>query len=232
MIRTNRYGQPVGEPLTGWEPARSPHAEVLQGRYCRLERLDPDRHAGHLYSAYAAAPDAADWTYMSVGPFDSPEAYRAWAVAAAAVSDPRHYAVVDPVSRCALGTLSLMRPDPGNGSIEVGWVMFSRSLQRTPASTEAQYLLIRHVFDDLGYRRYEWKCDGLNQASRRAALRLGFRYEGTFRDHMIYKGRNRDTAWFSLTRTDWSRARGAFEEWLEPSNFDAEGRQHIPLRII
>lgn len=228
MTRSNRYGQPIGDPLPQWEPARLPQAEALPGRYCRLERLDPHRHAAQLHSAYAAAPDASDWTYMSQGPFDSPQAYRHWADEAAASRDPRHYAVL--CSGLARGTLSLMRADPTNGGIEVGSVMFSRALQRTPASTESQYLLMRHVFDDLGYRRYEWKCDSLNEPSRRAAQRLGFRHEGTFRDHVVYKGRSRDTAWFSITGAEWPGIRAEFERWLDPSNFDAAGHQRTRLR--
>jgi RimJ/RimL family protein N-acetyltransferase len=230
MPTTNEYGQRVGDAVPGWARVATPDAETLPGKYCALERLDPDRHADDLYAAYAAAPDARDWTYLQVGPFTTPESYRDWATVAAKSSDPRHYAVIDTASGRALGTLSLMRHDPANGAIEVGWVSFSRALQRTPASTEAQFLLMRDVFDDLGYRRYEWKCDSLNAPSRKAAERLGFTYEGTFRRAAVVRGRNRDTAWFALTDHDWPPVRDALEKWLDPGNFTADGRQIAPLR--
>ncbi|MHA7279778.1 GNAT family N-acetyltransferase [Arthrobacter sp. MDT2-2] len=151
-------------------------------------------------------------------------------MAAAKSRDPRHYAVIDSATGRALGTLSLMRHDPANGVIEVGPVVFSHALQRTPISREAQFLLMRHVFDDLGYRRYEWKCDSLNEPSLKAAERLGFTYEGTFRHAVVHKGRNRDTTWFALTDHDWPPVRDAFQKWLDPANFDADGRQRVPLR--
>ncbi|NKX53024.1 GNAT family N-acetyltransferase [Arthrobacter mobilis] len=230
MTTTNAYGQPLGDPVPDWAPAGLPDAVTVPGRYCTLELLDPDRHAEDLYAAYAAAPDARDWTYLPVGPFPTPRSYRDWAIAAAKTRDPRHYAVIDNATGRALGTLSLMRHDPANGVIEVGYVVFSRALQRTPASTEAQFLLMRYAFDDLGYRRYEWKCDSLNEPSRKAAERLGFTYEGTFRQVVVYKGRNRDTAWYALTDHDWPPVRDAFEKWLDPANFDTDGRQRDPLR--
>ncbi|MFT4163802.1 MAG: GNAT family protein, partial [Microlunatus sp.] len=230
MTTVNEYGQPIGAPVPGWAPVERPSAERIVGRYCTLEHLDPDRHAEDLHAAYAAASDDRDWTYLPYGPFPTPESYRDWATAAAQSPDPRHYAVVDQAAGRALGTLSLMRQDPANGVIEVGNVVFSRSLQRTPISTEAQYLAMRHVFDDLGYRRYEWKCDDLNAPSHKAAQRLGFSYEGTFRQSVVYKGRNRDTAWYALIDQDWPAVRAAFEAWLDPDNFDAAGNQLHPLR--
>lgn len=229
-MTTNEYGQPVGDPVTGWTSVATPDAARLEGRYCTLERLDVDRHADDLHAAYVAAPDDRDWTYLPVGPFPTLASYRDWASGAAETNDPRHYAVVDKTTGRALGTLALMRQDPANGVIEVGFVIFSRALQRTVASSEAQYLLMRYVFDDLGYRRYEWKCDSLNGPSRRAAERLGFTYEGTFRQNVVYKGRNRDTAWFSLTDGEWPHVRAAFEKWLAPGNFDGDGNQLSALR--
>lgn len=229
-MRTNEYGQAVGDPLPGWTPVALPDAVRLPGRYCTLEHLDPEQHADDLYAAYAAAPDARDWTYLPNGPFPTLESLRDWATAAAQGADPRHYAVIDNATGRALGTLSLMRHDPKNGVVEVGHVTFSRALQRTPSSTEAQYLLMRYAFDDLGYRRYEWKCDSLNAPSRKAAERLGFTYEGAFRQAVVYKGRNRDTAWFALTDSDWPPVRDGFEKWLHPTNFDTGGNQLTPLR--
>lgn len=229
MARTNEYGQPVGDPVPDWEGVPLPDAKELTGRYCRLELLNPDKHADDLYDAYSVAPDGREWTYLSVGPFLTRESYRDWVAAAAVKADPRHYAVIDLAIDKAVGTLSLMRHDPANGVIEVGWVTFSQLLQRTPASTEAQYLLMAYVFDTLGYRRYEWKCDSLNAPSRSAALRLGFQFEGTFRNHVVYKGRSRDTMWFSITAPEWPKLKQGFEHWLDPANFDEDGRQFTKL---
>jgi RimJ/RimL family protein N-acetyltransferase len=230
MTTINEFGQPIGYPVPGWASVASPDAVTLPGRYCTLEHLDPDQHAAHLYAAYAAAPDARDWTYLPYGPFPALEAYREWATAASKSRDPRHYAVIDNATHRAVGTMSLMRHDPANGVIEVGNVVFSRALQRTPISTEAQFLFMRYVFDELGYRRYEWKCDNLNEPSRKSAERLGFSYEGTFSQAVVYKGRNRDTAWYAITDQRWPTVRDAFEKWLHPSNFDPDGRQLDPLR--
>lgn len=226
----NEFGQPVGEAVPDWAPVPPPDVDTLAGTYCTLERLDVDRHHDDLYTAYSAAPDARDWTYLPVGPFPTAQSYREWAVAAAESRDPRHYAVIDNTTGRALGTLALMRHDLASGVIEVGFVMFSRALQRTPVSTEAQFLLMRYVFG-LGYRRYEWKCDSLNEPSRRTAERLGFTYEGTFRQAVVYKGRNRDTAWFAMTDSDWPSAQASFDTWLDPANFDSDGCQRQPLRI-
>ncbi|GAA2066807.1 GNAT family N-acetyltransferase [Williamsia deligens] len=228
-MRTNEFGQPVGDDVPGWRSPPAPTGVTLRGTYCTLEPLDAERHADDLFAAYAAAPDGRDWTYLPLGPFATIQEFRAWAVPAAAAQDPFLFAVVDTATGRAVGTLALMRQDPKNGLIEVGYVMFSRALQGTRASTEAQYLLMRHAFE-LGYRRYEWKCDSLNEPSRRAAARLGFTNEGTFRQAVVYKGRTRDTAWFSILDSEWRRIRTAFEAWLAPSNFDDDGRQREPLR--
>lgn len=225
MVRTNEYGQPIGDPVPGWEPTQLPEATQLVGKYCRLELLDADRHADDLYDAYAAAPDGRNWTYLDTGPYSTRESYWEWARAAEVSADPRHYAVIDVASGGAVGTLSLLRHDQAFGVIEVGWVMFSPSLQRTPVSTEAQYLLMAYVFDVLAYRRYEWKCDSLNERSKNAALRLGFSYEGAFRNNVVYKGRNRDTAWYSITAPEWPILKTGFETWLDPENFTSDGRQ-------
>ncbi len=229
---TNDYAQPIGLPLPDWTPRPRPARVTLDGAHCRLEPLDAGRHAAELYAAYAAAPDGRDWTYMPAGPFADAASYLEHARSAAASDDPLHFAVIDAASRRALGTLALLRIDPANGVIEVGWVAFSRALQRTPASTEAQYLLMRYAFDTLGYRRYEWKCDALNAPSRKAALRLGFRFEGTFRQAVVYKGRNRDTAWFAITDRDWPTLAAAFDAWLAPTQRDDRGAQRVPLAAL
>ncbi|WP_327111347.1 GNAT family N-acetyltransferase [Streptomyces sp. NBC_01341] len=228
----NEFGQPIGEPMPGWAPRPLTPGGTLAGRYCRLEALDPARHAQEVFAALRSARDDRDWTYMAVGPFPSEVEFDAWIREAASRTDPRHYAVVDQRSGRAVGTLSLMRQDPANGVIEVGNVMFSPLLKRTTLATEAQVLLMAHAFDDLGYRRYEWKCDSRNAPSRRAAERLGFGYEGTFRQAVVYKGRSRDTAWFSIINGEWPTLRHAFDSWLDPANFDDDGRQRRSLADI
>lgn len=227
---TNEYGQPIGAALPDWVAPVLPNAQVLTGSYCTLERLDADRHAPELFTAYAKAPDGRDWTYMPVGPFTDLTSYKRWAIDAARSVDPRHYAVIDHRTSRAVGTIALLRQNPGYGSIEVGFVAFSPELQRTVAATEAQFLLMQSIFE-LGYRRYEWKCDSLNEPSRKVALRLGFRYEGTFRQAAVYKGRNRDTAWYALVDQDWPQVRQAMQQWLNPNNFDSAGQQRTALWI-
>ncbi|PCE33169.1 GNAT family N-acetyltransferase [Burkholderia ubonensis] len=232
MSTTNAYQQSVGQPLPDWSARPRPQPVTLHGRHCRIEPLDADRHAADLYAAYASAPDGRNWTYLAHGPYTDEASYRAYARTAAESTDPMHFAVIDVASGRAVGTLALMRIDPANGVIEVGSVTFSPALQRTPISTEAQYLLMRHVFDTLGYRRYEWKCDSLNAPSRKAAERLGFRYEGTFRQALVYKGRNRDTAWYSIVDGEWPALAAAFDAWLSPANFDEQGNQRASLAAI
>lgn len=228
--RMNEYGRPVGPDVPGWTPVEAPGPVTLEGRYCRVEPLDAERHAHQLFDEYVDS-DPADWTYMSVGPFSAREEYREWAEGAAASADPRFYAVVDGASGDALGTVSLMRQDLANGVIEIGNIMYSKRVQRTPISTEVQYLLMRYVFDELGNRRYEWKCDSLNAPSRKAAARLGFTYDGTFRQAVVYKGRSRDTAWFAIIDSEWQRIREGFEAWLDPANFDDSGSQRGSLKM-
>lgn len=228
----NDFQQPVGFPLPGWSPRPRPARDVIEGRHCRLEPLDAARHAAQLHAAYVKASDGRNWTYMAVGPFTDEAHYRAHCEQAAASPDPQHYAVIDQRTDRAVGTLSLMRIDPANGVVEVGHVMFSPLLQRTPISTEAQYLLMKYVFADLGYRRYEWKCDSLNTPSRQAAARLGFTFEGIFRQAIVYKGRNRDTAWFSIVDSEWPALKAGFERWLAPTNFDAKGVQRASLTAL
>ena len=227
--RVNAFQQPIGPDVPGWTPRPRPPLTPITGRYCRLEPLSAERHAADLYQAFSQAPDDSDWTYMGVGPFADVAAYRAFAEAAQAGNDPLHHAIIDLQTGRAIGTLALMRIDPANGVIEVGFVSFSRQLKRTRIATEAQFLLMRRAFDELGYRRYEWKCDSLNQPSRRAARRYGFRYEGTFRQLLVYKGRSRDTAWFAIIDSEWPSRRQAYEQWLAAENFDAQGRQRQPL---
>jgi RimJ/RimL family protein N-acetyltransferase len=227
---TNDFGQPVGRPLPDWRPPPAPTREPLDGRYGRLEPLDPARHADGLFAAYAAAPDARGWTYLPYGPFADPGAYREWVAGSAASTDPLFFAVSDPAG-VPVGVVSYLRVAPPAGSIEVGHIHYAPRARRTPVATEAMYLMMRRAFG-LGYRRYEWKCDALNAASREAALRLGLSFEGVFRQATVYKGRSRDTAWYAAVDADWPALRAAFEAWLDPGNFDAAGRQKVRLSSL
>lgn len=222
------YGQEIGEPLAGWTPPPPPPREAIVGRYCRLEPLDAVRHGADLFAAYAAAPDARDWTYLPLERPADVDGLRALVAAQALSRDPLHFAVVDSAGGRAVGMAALMRIDPGNGVIEVGHINFSPALKRTRAGTEAIFLFMRRAFA-LGYRRFEWKCDSLNAPSRRAALRYGFTFEGIFRQAVVTKGRNRDTAWYAIIDRDWPRIAGAFEAWLAPENFDEAGLQRQAL---
>jgi len=230
--RSNEYAQPIGDPILGWASRPTPTGVTLEGTYCRLEPLNAEVHAGDLYAAYRLAPDHRHWTYMPVGPFDNAEDYRRYAEGAASSIDPQHYAVIDRKTSKAAGTLALMRIDPKQGVIEVGSIMFSPLLQQTPTSTEAQFLLMTYVFDELGYRRYEWKCDSLNAPSRKTAERLGFKFEGIFRQAIVYKGRNRDTAWYSIIDEEWPQLKRAFQTWLSAQNFDEQGQQRKSLTDV
>lgn len=227
---TNELGQPVGSPVLNWSPRQRPPARVLRGRWCQLEPLDPLRHSEDLWKANGDDKAGRMWTYLPYGPFPEARSYRAWVEEVAGREDPLFFAIV--VDGRAGGVASLARIDVSAGSIEVGHVAFSPSLQATTAATEAMFLLMAEVFDELGYRRYEWKCDALNAASRRAASRLGFVYEGTFRQAVVVKGRNRDTAWFSVIDTEWPRLRAAYQRWLSPDNFDPDGRQRLALSTL
>ncbi len=223
----NELGQPIGAPLTIALPRPRPPRTPMQGRWCAVVPLDPDAHAAALYAAYAADREGRIWTYLPTGPFADLAAYRAWMDQTCLTDDPLFHTIL--VDGQPLGVASLMRIDPAHGVIEVGHINFSPALSQTRAATEAMFLMMSRAFDELGYRRYEWKCDALNAPSRRAALRLGFTYEGTFRQATTYKGRNRDTAWFAITDGDWPRLKAGFQAWLDPANFDASGQQHSRL---
>jgi RimJ/RimL family protein N-acetyltransferase len=201
----------------------------MEGRFCRLEPLDPARHAGDLFAANQLDKDGRNWTYLSVGPFEDLSSYRAWLDKMAKGDDPLFHAIIDNSTGKAVGVATFMRIDPPNGVIEVGNINYSPLLQRKPGATEAMYLMMVRVFDELGYRRYEWKCDSLNAPSRAAAARLGFQYEGLFRQAVVYKGRNRDTAWFSIIDGEWPALKRAYQQWLAPENFDAGGQQKRKL---
>src|SRR5574341_414896 len=224
----NELGQPIGFPLQGWkEPPRPPRTAMV-GRYCRLEPIDPARHSEELFRANALDPGQRNFTYLMSGPFASLEAYRRWLESSCLGDDPLFHAVIDGQSGQAAGVASYMRIDQRNGAIEVGNINYSPLLQRSRAATEAMYLMMQRAFG-LGYRRYEWKCDALNAASRAAAQRLGFSFEGVFRQAVVYKGRSRDTAWYAAIDSEWPELERAFLRWLNPGNFDAQGRQRERL---
>ena len=208
------------------QAAKRPERVVLPGRYVNIVPLGAAAHAEALY---AGSQDAALWRYLFNGPYVDAPAFRAWLEGREKSEDPLFFTILDGASGAPAGYCSLMRIEPAHRVIEVGNILYLPSLQRTAAATEAMYLLARYVFEQLGYRRYEWKCDALNEPSRRAALRLGFTFEGIFRQHMIVKGKNRDTAWYSMLDTEWGDRKRAFEQWLDPSNFDSEGRQKRKL---
>jgi RimJ/RimL family protein N-acetyltransferase len=225
--RKNEFGQPIGDAVDGWSPVPVPPREPLAGRYARVEPLDPPRHAASLVAANAL-DDGRMWTYLPYGPWPNSEEYEAWLDRMEPQRDPAFYAIVEAASGDAIGLASYLRIDPEMGVIEIGHLAYSPRLQRSPAATEAMFLMMKNAFD-LGYRRYEWKCDSFNYPSRAAAQRLGFSFEGVFRQAVVVKGRSRDTAWFSILDSEWPALRAAFERWLDPANFDAEGRQRERL---
>ena len=221
----NEFGQPIGAPVPEWRPVERPSRTSMEGRYCRIEALDPERHAADLFEAYSPEPAARLWTYMPQEWFGTEAKLRDWMATAAESEDPLFYTLIERESGRAVGIAAYMRIVPEHGVIEVGNIAFAPRLQRTPIATEAMFLMMKRVFNELGYRRYEWKCDSHNAPSRRAAERFGFQYEGLFRQAIVYKGRNRDTAWFAMTDEDWPAIEAVFEKWLDPSNFDADGQQ-------
>lgn len=227
----DELGQPVGavvdERRGVWE-----FPVEFSGEWCRLVKLSPEQHAADLFAAYAEDRDGRDWTYLSHGPFASMPEFESFLEAAERSSGYFTYAMLTRQAGRVVGMLSLLRNEPSDRSVEVGAIHFAPSIQRSPATTEAIFLLARHVFDSAGYRRLEWKCDALNERSRASAVRLGFSFEGVFRQHKIYKGRNRDTAWYAIVDHEWPLRREALERWLSPSNFDSMGRQREKLSAI
>ena len=224
----NELGQPVGAPLPGWKDVERPPRTAMNGRYCRVEPIDPARHAEDLYRASALDSGKRNFTYLTIGPFDTSDAYREWMASASRSEDPLFHAIIDVATGKAVGVAAYMRIDPKHGAIEIGNLNYSPLLQRKPAATEAMYLMMKRAFE-LGYRRYEWKCDSLNAPSRAAAQRLGFSYEGVFRQAVVYKGRSRDTAWYAIIDSEWPELARAFVRWLDPANFDAQGNQRLRL---
>jgi RimJ/RimL family protein N-acetyltransferase len=224
----NSLGQPIGFTIVDWKPPPRPPRDTMVGRFCRVEPLDPDRHATELHDANALDTEGRIWTYLPYGPFETLESYRGWINDHCRGDDPLFHAIVDTATGKAVGVASYLRITPASGSIEVGHINYSPLLQRTPAATEAMYLMMKRAFE-LGYRRYEWKCDALNAGSRAAAQRLGLSFEGVFRQATVYKGRNRDTAWYAAIDREWPALEEAFSRWLDPTNFDERGEHRIRL---
>lgn len=222
----------MAEDMSGWTPRQKPGRVVLDGRYVRLEPLDTERHGSELFSA-SQVPDADDkFRWLAENPVDDEAAFLAWVKKSEASEDPLYFAVVDKASGKVAGRQTYMRIDTQNGVIEIGNIYWGPLIARKRAATEALYLFMRHAFADLGYRRFEWKCNNDNEPSKRAALRFGFTFEGVFRQHLIVKGLNRDTAWFSIIDKEWPALEKAYEAWLAPENFDADGQQRRKLETF
>jgi len=229
--RHNELGQAIGAPVDGWSAPPPPPRAVIGGRRCTLEPLDVQRHGADLYGAVSHDSNGRNWTYLAYGPFADDASYLQWLRSVSDLADPMFYAIIDSASGAAVGVGSYMRIDPANGCIEVGHLHFSPLMQRTPVASEAMYLMMKQVFE-LGYRRYEWKCDSRNAPSRQAAQRFGFSFEGVFRQATLYKGRNRDTAWYAIIDKDWPAIKAAYERWLAPQNFDDAGQQRESLSAL
>ncbi len=204
----------------------------MTGRYCRVEGLNPALHGAGLFEAFSEDRDGRLWTYMASGPFRTEAQFMTWLEHASSSEDPLFHAIVDNTTDHALGLCAFMRIKPAFGAIEVGSITFAPALQQTVMATEAMYLMMSRVFDELGYRRYEWKCDALNEPSRNAATRLGFSFEGTFAQALVYKGRNRDTAWFAMLDNQWPALKRGYLQWLDPANFSASGIQKQGLHSL
>lgn len=229
---TNELGQAIGFPVPTWTERRKPPRAPMEGTRAVLEPLEPRKHGADLFAAFAEDKDGRDWTYMGYGPFVTAAAMSGWMQLNCMNADPQFYTVIDRKSALPVGMAAFLRMEPRSGSLEVGHIHFAPSVQRSALATEAMFLMASRAFDELAYRRYEWKCDALNAASRRAAERLGFTYEGTFRQATVYKGRNRDSAWYAMIDKEWPALRDVYRNWLDPSNFDGAGGQKQSLSLL
>jgi RimJ/RimL family protein N-acetyltransferase len=225
----NNINQPIGFPVTSWHECPHPRGSNMKGRFCRLEPIDIVAHEHDLFDAFTLDLNHHNWTYLPYGPFEQFDDFQSWLESTCRGDDPCFFSVIDLDTGKAIGVASYLRITPAVGVIEVGHIHFSPLMQGTPISTEAMYLMMALIFDDLGYRRYEWKCDALNQPSCRAAERLGFMFEGIFRQATLYKNRNRDTAWYSILNSEWPVIKSVFENWLNPDNFKDDGQQKASL---
>lgn len=229
--RNNTLGQLVGLNLDNWQPCQTPPRKAMTGHFCRMEPLDVDKHAECLFSAFSLDLSQYNWTYLPYGPFADIKSFTGWLTTSCMGDDPLFYVIINQGDNEVVGMASYLRIAPAIGVIEVGHIHFSPKMQRTPMATEAMYLMMARVFDELGYRRYEWKCDALNAPSKSAAERFGFRFEGLWRQATMYKGRNRDTTWYAIIDKDWPSIKKAYQAWLDPNNFDKDGIQKLSLCI-
>ncbi len=227
-MKTNEFGQVIGEAVPGFTPGGLPTATSIEGRYTRLEKLN-ESHKEALYAVYGPDTPAQMWTYLAGSSVANEVEWDDLFDRLLRDSSKFYYVILDKSTQKALGTFALMRLDTANRVVEIGSVTYLPELQRTRMATEAQYLMARYVFEEMGYRRYEWKCDALNEPSKRAAKRLGFTYEGRFRQAVVYKGRTRDTDWYSMIDQEWPKLKKRFEKWLLPENFNEEGVQYHSL---
>lgn len=230
MNEKNEFNQAVGNSIANWRCVEKPAQKIMRGKFCFLEPIDVDKHAEKLFENLSIDNLGESWTYLPYGPFANNSEFCKWIKTITLEQDTQLYSILNNKNE-PIGIAGFLRINPEHGVIEVGHLHYSKLLQRTPAATEAMYLMMSHAFDDLGYRRYEWKCNSLNEASRSAALRLGFKFEGIFRQSNIFKNRNRDTAWFSILDGEWPEIKEKFQRWLSPSNFHANGQQIQSLTI-
>ncbi|MDD9858032.1 MAG: GNAT family protein [Gammaproteobacteria bacterium] len=228
---SDNRGLPLGEIVENWSPPPRPHRRAMAGRYCTVEPLSIEKHSADLFAANRRDHENRIWVYLPYGPFDTPGAYQKWLADACLGDDPLFFSIIDRRTGRAAGVASYLRIDPAAGSIEVGHINYSPALQHTAAATEAMYLMMENAFA-LGYRRYEWKCHALNARSRAAAMRLGFTFEGVFRQAAVSKGRNRDTAWYAVIDQEWAALEKAFQTWLAADNFDDDGVQRESLSVL
>ncbi len=231
MSELNEFNQPVDIEVCNWSGANFPQKNILSGNFARLEPLDIHKHAQALYQVLCVETPDESWTYLPYGPFASFSEYAEWLINKIAESDTLLYCIMEIKTQSPLGICGYLRINPPHGVIEVGHLHFSTALKRTPIATDAMYLMMEYAFEKLGYRRYEWKCHSLNAASRNAATRLGFTFEGIFRQCNVFKNRNRDTAWFSILDSEWPQLQTNFKRWLSEDNFDQEGKQKSSLAI-
>lgn len=232
MHELNEFNQPIGQRVLNWRPLERPAMKSLVGNFCHLEPIDIDNHSNQLFHNLSADNSGESWTYLPYGPFTTIADFQQWIKETTADRDTLLYAVMDSNTKQPVGVAGFLRINADHGTIEVGHLHYSKFLKQSPAATEAMYLMMSYAFDELHYRRYEWKCHSLNQSSRNAALRLGFTFEGIFRQCNVFKDRNRDTAWFSIIDGEWPELKEKFKRWLRRDNFDGQGKQIVRLQNI
>ena len=232
MRELNEFNQPIGQRVPNWRPLERPATKPLVGNFCHLEPIDINNHSNQLFSNLSADNSGESWTYLPYGPFPTIVEFEEWLKETIADRDTLLYAIMDVNNKQPIGIAGFLRINSAHGTIEVGHLHYSTFLRQSPAATDAMYLMMSYAFDELHYRRYEWKCHSLNQPSRNAALRLGFTFEGIFRQCNVFKDRNRDTAWFSVIDSEWPELKEKFKRWLSRDNFDERGKQKVRLQDL